>query len=301
MEPYQRVMTAVKHQHPDRVPIDFGATPEALANLKRHFGTEDSETILERLGVDIRRVAGRYVGPKDLCGEAGVAAVGKDFLGIVWKPVRNEFSTYNEIAFHPLAQAKTVREIEEYAWPRVDWFDFSHLKAEITRLNREKRYAIMFFAGGAFETPWYMRGMSRFLMDLVESPEMAEAICRKVVEFYKARTRRALEAADGGIDIVFSGGDIGTQRAMMLSPELWRRYIKPYRQELIRPFKDLGLITCYHSCGSIFPVIEDLIEMGLDILDPIQPKASGMEPEKLKAKFGERLAFHAGGKHPGPL
>jgi len=223
-----------------------------------------------------------------------VAAEGKDFLGIVWKPVENEFATYNEIAFHPLGRVTTVREVEEYPWPSVDWFDYSHLSAEIDRINRDERYCINFFVGGAFETPWYMRGLPRFLMDLVECPDVAEAICQHATEFYKQRALRALEESKGRIDMVYSGGDIGTQRGMMLAPELWRKRIKPYSTQLIRTFKDMGLITMYHSCGSIVPVIEDLIEMGLDILDPIQPLAQGMEAAGLKQRFGDRLTFHGG-------
>ena len=184
--------------------------------------------------------------------------------------------------------------IQEYAWPSLDWFDFSHLSAEIDRLNRDNRRAIMFFAGGAFETPWYMRGMEQFLMDLVEAPEIAECISRHVAEYYKQRALRAIEASGGKIDIIGSGGDIGTQRGMMLAPELWRQHIKPYSTQLIRTFKNMGLITYYHSCGSLVPVIDDLIEMGLDILDPIQPNAEGMDAVSLKQQFGGRLAFHGG-------
>lgn len=105
---------------------------------------------------------------------------------------------------------------------------------------------------------------------------------------------RAIEESDGQIDIIFSGGDIGTQRGMMLSPDLWRKYIKPWSKQLIKPFKEMGLKTFYHSCGSIVPVIEDFIEMGLDVLDPVQPKAEGMDPEYLKEHFGDRLSFHGG-------
>jgi uroporphyrinogen decarboxylase len=152
----------------------------------------------------------------------------------------------------------------------------------------------MLFGGGAFETPWYMRGMARFLMDLVEYPEIAEAICRHVADFYRRRTLRAIEESNGQIDIILSGGDIGTQKGMMLDPDLWRQHIKPYSETLIRPFKEMGLTTLYHSCGSIVPVIEDFIEMGVDILDPIQPKAAGMAAEELKRRFGKRLTFHGG-------
>ena len=294
MEPYDRIMNTVRHRRTDRLPIDYIATPEFNTNLKKHWRIDDDEVLLRKVGSDIRRVAARFVGPKDTTGAPGVTAEGKDFLGVVWKPVKNEFGTYNEIAFSPLAHVTTVKEVEEYSWPDVDWFDFSHLKEEIARLNDKRRYAIMFFAGGAFETPWYMRGMERFLMDLVECPDIAEAISSHAAEFYKKRALRAIEESGGQIDIIGSGGDLGTQRGMMLSPDLWRRHIKPYSRELIRTFKDMGITTFYHSCGSIVPVIEDFIEMGLDILDPIQPKAAGMDAEELKKQFGDKLTFHGG-------
>jgi len=290
----ERIIGAVQHRRTDRLPIDYVATPESHAGLKAYLGIDDDESLLRRLGCDIRRVAGRYVGPSDLSGAAGVNAEGKDFLGVVWKPVKNQYATYNEIAHHPLGRVTTVREVEEYRWPSVDWFDCSNLSDEIDRINRDDQYGIMFFVGGAFETPWYMRGMERFLMDLVECPDIAEAISRRATQFYKERALRAIEQAKGKIDIVVSGGDVGTQRDMMLSPELWRRHIKPYSTQLIRTFKDMGLMTFYHSCGSIVPIIDDLIEMGLDILDPVQPAAEGMEPAGLKERFGDRLTFHGG-------
>ena len=294
MTGYERVACAVRHEQADRLPSDYLATPEANTALKAYLHLEDDEALLARLGCDIRRVAGRYAGPPGTMGAPGVREAGKDFLGVVWKPVQNQFGTYNEIAHHPLGEATTVKEIEDYDWPSVDWFDFSHLADEIDRINSQERYCIMFFAGGAFETPWYMRGLARFLMDLVECPDIAAAICRHATDFYRERALRAIEASKGKIDLIGSGGDIGTQRGMMLSPDLWRSHIKPYSTELIKTFKDMGLMTYYHSCGSVVPVIDDLIEMGLDILDPIQPLAAGMDADSLKARFGTRLAFHGG-------
>jgi uroporphyrinogen decarboxylase len=294
MTGYERVLKTVSHQRADRLPIDYCATPESHVALKQHLGIEDDEALLQKLGCDFRRVEARFVGPAGIDGAPGIRARGKDFLGIVWQPKKNEFGTYNEIAVHPLAEARSVRDIEEYSWPSVDWFDYSHLSDEIDRLNADSRYCIILFVGGSFETPWYMRGMERFLMDLVEAPDIAEAICHRVTEFYKARALRALEQSKGKIDLMFSGGDIGTQRGMMLSPDLWRQYIKPYTGQLIRTFKEMGLITMYHSCGSIVPVIDDLIDMGLDILDPIQPLAKGMDAVSLKQRFGGKVAFHGG-------
>jgi uroporphyrinogen decarboxylase len=222
-------------------------------------------------------------------------ALGKDFFGIVRQPVKHAFGSYNEIIRHPLAEATTVEDVEAFPWPKVDWFDFSHLKEEISQVNGDRRYAIMYDrGGGAFEHPWYLRGFERFLLDLVEHPSVAEAIADHVVDFFQRLDAKALEASDGRIDIISSGGDIGGQRNMLVSPDLWRRHIKPYSRKLITPFKERGVITYYHSCGSIVSVIEDFIEMGLDILDPIQPNAAGMDPLRLKRQFGDRLTFHGG-------
>ncbi len=292
MECYERVMKALRHEKPDRPPLNYIATPEMNEKLKKYLGIENQNELLEYLGVDIRYVTPKYVGPKEFIGVQGAKGAGKDFWGVEWKPVTNKFGTYNEIAYHPLAQAKTVKDIEEYSWPKVDWFDMSHLKEEIKRINAKERKVIMFFAGGAFESAWYMRGLERFLIDLVERPEIAVTISKKVTEFYFKRAMRAVEESGGQIDIFYSGGDIGTQKGMMLSPDLWRKYIKPQTKQLITPFKEMGFKTFYHSCGSIVPVIEDFIEMGLDILDPIQPKAEGMDINFLKNKFGDRLSFH---------
>ena len=108
----------------------------------------------------------------------------------------------------------------------------------------------------------------------------------------RERGLRAIDAARGRIDVISSGGDVGSQRGMLLSPRVWRQHIKPYAARLITPFKQMGFKTFYHSCGSCVPVIPDLIEMGVDVLDPIQVTAAGMQPENLFRLFGDRLSFH---------
>jgi len=158
--------------------------------------------------------------------------------------------------------------------------------------NRKEPRACMHFSGGTFETPWYMRGMEPFMMDLHINPDIVDAICSRVETYYRERSMRALEAGGGRFDMVGSGGDLGSQRGMMLNPDLWRERIKPYSGRLISTFKDMGLMTFYHSCGSLVPVIDDLIDVGLDFLDPIQVTAAGMRPEELFPAFGDRLSFH---------
>lgn len=208
------------------------------------------------------------------------------------RKVENEFNTYIEIDDHPLAHIETVKDIEKYGWPSLDWWDYKAVSDLIEVANRKEPRACMFFAGGAFETPWYMRGMERFMMDLCDHSDIVDAICSRVEEYYRQRALRVLETANGRIDIVGSGGDIGGQRGMLLSPKLWRDKIKPHTGRLISTFKHMGLVTFYHSCGSVVPVIDDFIELGLDILDPIQVTARGMTPGDLFPVFGDRLSFH---------
>jgi len=300
MMSYDRVMTTLSHNKPDRPPVDYIATSEINEKLKRYLNIEDQEELLNHLGVDMHYVNARFIGSEGLVGEPYINSgirysdAGRDFWGVERRAIKNKFGTYSEITYNPLAHVKTLEEVEEYRWPDLSWFDMSCLKEKIKRINEKEKHAIIFFAGSVFETPWYMRGLERFLIDLVEYPEIAVAISRKVAEFCKKRAMRAIEESDGQIDIIRSGGDLGAQDGMILSPELWRKYIKQWSGELIKPFKEMGLKTFYHSCGSIVPVIEDFIEMGLDILDPIQPKAKGMDAKYLKDYFGSRLSFHGG-------
>jgi uroporphyrinogen decarboxylase len=134
--------------------------------------------------------------------------------------------------------------------------------------------------------------MEQFLMDLYEQPEIVQAICSRVEEYFRQRALRVLETVGDRITVIGSGGDIGTQRGMMLAPKVWREQIKPYTGSLISTFKKMGYCTLYHSDGAITPVVDDFIEVGLDILDPIQVGASGMTPEEIYPKFGDRLSFH---------
>jgi uroporphyrinogen decarboxylase len=293
MNSRERVLAAAERRRPDRPPIDLVCTPEAMAALRAHLGVATDGEVLDRLDVDMRRVGLPFIGPAERSA-APLGSEGVDFWGCRNRKVETAFNTYYEWDGHPLADCRTVADIEAYDWPSLDWWDYSAMPRLIDEQHAAGRRAIMFFAGGAFETPWYLRGLEQFLIDLRQQPEIAEAIARHVEEYYRQRALRVLEVAGNKIDMIGSGGDIGTQRGMMLNPALWRRHIKPYTGRLIGTFKALGFKTFYHSCGSIVPVIPDLIEVGLDILDPIQPQAAGMNPEALFAAFGDRLSFHGG-------
>lgn len=291
MNSKERVLAATRRERTDRPPTSLRCTVEAWDSLKKHLGVETNNDILDVLDIDLRWVGVPFIGPKERSA-IPLGSEGTDFWGCHIRKVGNEFNAYYEFDYNPLANARSVEDIDRHDWPKVDWWDYSAISTAIQAANRKEPRAIMYFAGGAFETPWYMRGMEAFLVDLYENPDIAAAICAHVTEYYLQRAARAIDAAKGQIDMIGSGGDIGTQRGMMLNPSVWREKIKPYSGKLISTFKKQGFATFYHSCGSLVPVIDDLIEVGLDVLDPIQVGAAGMKPEELFPAFGDRLSFH---------
>jgi uroporphyrinogen decarboxylase len=291
MNSQERILAAARRQPTDRTPTSLRLTPEALARLEQHLGVKSSNAVMDALDVDLRWLPLRFIGPQERSA-APLCSEGTDYWGCRFCKVTNPYNTYYEFDYHPLAAAKTVADVENYDWPSLEWWDYAGLPAAIDEINRRQPRAILFFAGGAFETPWYIRGMEQFLIDLYESPEIVDAICSRVEAYFRQRALRVLEVVGDRITIIGSGGDIGTQRGMMVDPKIWRERIKPYTGRLISTFKQLGYATLYHSDGSIIPVINDFIEVGLDLLDPIQVGATGMTPEEIYPLFGDRLSFH---------
>ncbi len=287
----ERVKKALRREITDRPPSSLRCTAEVWDALKAHFDVDTPIDVLDKLDVDLRWVSIPFNGPRERSAIT-LNEEGTDFWGNVMRAAKNEYNTYFEFVGHPLANVTSVDEVYSYDWPSLDWWDYDKIKEQIRENKKTGDRAIMFFAGGAFETPWYMRGMEQFFADFYENPGIVTAICSKVREYYFQRALRVLEAADGEIDIIGSGGDIGGQEGLMLSPELWREYIKPHTAGLIKPFKEMGLGTFYHSCGAVSAVIDDLAEIGLDVLDPIQVGAKGMDPESLFERFGDKISFH---------
>jgi uroporphyrinogen decarboxylase len=140
----------------------------------------------------------------------------------------------------------------------------------------------------------YLRGSERILIDLLENPELAEAIFGRIVEFYLDYGNRILEAARGKIDILCGGDDFGSQHGPLISPAAWRRFLEPGFRALVGLGRAHGVKVMHHSCGSVAELIPDMCAAGLDILQSLQPEAAGMDPAALKAGYGARLAFHGG-------
>ncbi len=292
LSPWERVEEALAHREPDRVPFDFWAVPEVWEMLRTALATDEDEEILRLLGVDCRMVTTRYVGDKARELPDGTFI---DAWGTHRRRVDNEFGSYDEYAGHPLADAETVGDVLNWDWPSPDDWDVSEVRAQCERWQAPVRYHLRYEVGGIFEWSWGLRGFERFLLDLIEQPEIACAIMDRFTDIYIENTLRVIEAAGGLLDMVYTYDDVGIQSGPLLSPRMWREFILPRHQRLNAAIRSAGypVKIMYHSCGAIYPFIAAFVdEMGIDVLNPLQPRAAGMDMARIKAEFGDRLAFH---------
>ena len=291
LTPRGRVVAAIDHRQPDRVPFDFWAVPEVCAALRQYLGVDRDEGVLRLLGVDCRLVAPDYTGPAPRVQPDGTYY---DAWGTHRRRVSNAFSTYDEYAGFPLAHARTVAEVETWdGWPSPDDWDTGTLKDKIAALNREGPYHVRYEVGGIFEWSWGLYGLDRFLIDLKQRPAVPCAIMDCFTDLYIANVTRALEAAGGTLDMVYTYDDVGIQRGLMMSPAMWRTFILPRHQRLNAAIRRYPVKIMYHSCGSVYRLIGAFAdEMGIDVLNPLQPRAAEMDAARIKRQFGARLAFH---------
>jgi uroporphyrinogen decarboxylase len=287
----ERLLAAINHEEPDRVPICAWYTPEAEKKVLRHLGVETEQT-------ETYKAAGgplpflmehdfliSWVGP---CTSyySNSAEEYTDEWGIAWKWFQNAAGgSYTEMVRHPLADLVDPVDFSMPDFTQPDRYAGAcHLVADYG-----KEYGIM---GGCactlFELAWYLRGMEQVLMDLVANKDFANAYLDKLLGWIDEAGSRMVGL---GVDIIWIGDDFGTQDRMLISPQLFREYFKPRYAQLFQKWKTLNpqVKIAFHSDGNIYPIIPDLIEIGLDILNPVQPKS--MDPARLKRDYGEHLTF----------
>ena len=193
--------------------------------------------------------------------------------------------------YPPLAAAQNVTDVEALPAPRIESdVDASDVDASAVAAFHAAGYPVLGYAGSVYEWSWWLRGMEQFLMDMADDPAMAEAVIRKVEGH---TTRLALATARLGVDVLCMYDDAGTQRGMQISPQCWRRYVKPAWQRVIaavrREFP--GVWFFLHSCGKIDPIVPDVIELGFDILHPLQPEC--MDFAAVYRQYGRQIALCA--------
>jgi len=291
MSPHDRVQLAISLQEPDRVPFDFWAVPEVIERLRGHLSASNDEEMLRLLGVDCRVVEPDYVGPQPLRLDDGSFF---DVWGAHRRIVSTEYGTYQEHAGFPLAEATSRLEVETWTgWPRTEYWDWDSVVAKIKALNADVRYHVRYQVGGIFEAAWKLYGLDRFLVGLLQSPSVPCAIMDCYTSLYIANVRSLLEAANGQVDLLYTYDDIATQSGLLMSPDMWHEFIRPHHVRLNSAIKEYGVKIMYHSCGAILPMIRALVEqLGIDVLNPLQPRASGMVAARIKQEYGSRLAFH---------
>ena len=297
----ERVLTTFSNREADRVPIDYGANPGIDRRLKAHFGlaSDDAEGLRRVLGVDFRGVGAPYTGPK-LHTDIPERGVMVDDWGKHRRWVEHETGGYWDYCDFPLRDADE-ETVANWAMPNPDDFDYSGICRQCRDL---KEYAIHVGhpgVGDIINTNGMLRGMEQTLVDLITEDPAGMLLARRRTEINLEVMRRALEAAKGGVDFLWLGEDLGTQIAPIISLELYRKTIRPLHQTFIDLAKSFDLPVMIHTCGSSSWAYEDFIEMGINVVDTLQPEAKNMSPGYLKKTFGGRLAFHGCISTAGPV
>lgn len=256
----ERVLMAINHEKTDRIPMDYWAWNEVNVNLQNKLNLKDYEELLQYLGIDLRTVRAPYTGPNDC-----------------WEELR---------------KAKTADELEKCKVPDPDLFDYSGIESICDKYSY---YAVM---GGAwspvFCTASALIGMQPLMLKMYEDPDYVRVFLEKITDFFYEQSVRMFESANGKMDIFFMGDDYGTQLDLIMSQKMWDEFYAPCLKRLFDLAKDFGLKVMLHSCGSVSKLIPRLIDLGMDALDPIQVRASNMDPDYLKSNFGDKITFHGG-------
>lgn len=296
MKGLENFRTMMAGGRPERLPFDVTATPPFCDVVERETGTRD---VVEALGADFRGL-GIPVPDRSKEWREAYRALGLEFddnftvdsMGTVHAiPPRETLgAAYHlmEMA-HPLAAVESTRQLEALPWP--DFEDpglYRGLPERVRQVHAEGRGAVAGLACTVFESTWYLRGMDLFFLDLLDG----NPVTPWLMDWFEARARRmAEEYARAGADVLQLGDDVGSQRGMLMSVEMWREHLKPRLARVIRAAKNANpdLWIFYHSDGDVRDIVPDLIEIGVEILNPVQPEC--MPLDELFAQFGDRLAF----------
>lgn len=284
LTPQARVKMALNFHEPDRPPIQTYLTPEIHAALSAHFNGRDPQEALE---VDFRYVGADWRGPL----KPSHDDVSYDMWGIGYHHISNQYGSYKEACDLALARVQTMDEVGRYPWPRLEDCDFSTIAQQC---DQARPYATIF---GSASMPDIVngvsrgRGMEQVLMDIALEDEVGVAIIDRRVDFFYEFIKRAMEAGQGKIDILHLGEDCGSQNGRLFSPEVFNRFFVPRLKKFIDVGHQYGAKVMLHSCGDTHEIIPTFIEMGLDVLDSMQPEPPGMNPERLKALSAGQLSL----------
>jgi uroporphyrinogen decarboxylase len=323
MNSRERVLTALNHQEPDRVPFDLGGTvvtgiqAKAYARLRQHLGLPDrgikiidvlqqlaqvDDDVMDRLGVDVRNVSPRSTASFQIDikeTEDGQYTYFYDEYQIGWRMPKNG-GMYYDMFEHPLSGQISAEDIDAYQLPDpLDPSRFAGLREAALKVLKEEQRALIVgnISAGIFELYMWTRGFVDGYADWAGDPPLAKKMLHKYMDLQLAYWEKMFEVLDGiPIDVVQMADDMAGQHGMLISPASYRKGLKPFHKEMFDYIHSKSEAKIFlHSCGSIRPVIPDLIEIGVDIINPVQVSAKDMDSAALKREYGRDLSFWGGG------
>lgn len=286
----ENFISLIRKKGYEKIMVEFVLCPSLQEKVKEQFGTDDYE---KYFGFPWRRIEDIRLKDRDTekyrkFFNPPLADDGEiDQWGVGHEPSPN--SMHMTYMRHPLENAETLEELKEYPFPDFAGGYKAHQKEQVEQAKKEDLIALGDMQMTLWEIAWYLRGMEELFCDMMEENEMAEFMFDKALEMAKVRAKAYVDA---GADVLFFGDDIGMQHTIMMSEDLYCRWIKPRLKELIEFVKELNpeIIIFYHSCGFIEPLIPHLIEAGIDVLNPIQSEC--MDFEEIYKKYGDKISFH---------
>ena len=284
MNAREHVLATLDRQPVDRIAVDLWYTPEIERDLKEHFKVEDDLSLYRALGLE--KIVWVFPEYPDQSKE-------RNRWGTTLREVDTGKAIYQEFARPGLVDYDTPESIEGYPyWPDPDKFDYS---AAIELAKRASREFVTLGPWVSFyEVYCHMRGIEQAMMDLLTVPELVDAILDKIEYCQTEMMKRFFDRGGQYIDLAFVSDDLGSQDSLLISPDLWDRFIRDRLKRYCDFIHSYDIKVFYHSDGATEPMISRLIECGIDILNPIQHTCPGMDMAKLKRKYGDRIIFHGG-------
>jgi uroporphyrinogen decarboxylase len=296
MTPKERVTAILNRQPVDRLPVDIWYTPEIQRDLIAHTGANSEMEMWTALGLDkIAIIAVGYTfgsgTSKNVVGTP--ASENRTMWGVPLREIKSGSASYNEILTPPMEDMEEVEELDDYPyWPDPDKFDYT-AAVESTKAASQKFCTIGPWVS-FYEIYCQLRGLEQAMIDLAMEPEFVEACLDRIEAIQTKMMKRYFDQAAPYLDLVFISDDIGGQNGLLFSPAMWQQHLQPRMKRWCDLVHSYGMKVLYHSDGGLEPLIQPLIDCGIDVLNPIQHICPGMDTAHLKQKFGEQVLFHGG-------
>ncbi len=287
----ERVHKALRHRQPDRTPTDFQAVAEIWERMYAHFKTDSMKTVLDRLEIDCAWVDPQVLRPATQRDADGYLI---GWGGSKLRMVRNDYGFHEEVVRYATTGCETITQMDAaLLLPDLNEWDFAPVQQACREFD--DRFLLGGFAS-VFYYPTLIRNMEDLLVDMALNERLARHIIKRCFDWHMDYHERLLKAAGGRLDAMQLADDFATQLDLLMSVEMFRAYFKQPMREFVALARAYGAIPFLHCCGSAYHLIDEFIDIGIEILDPVQTKARNMQPERLKAEFGERITFHGAGE-----